>query len=493
MPELNCEHRAEGKDPDTGACPLCETVGSKADSQEDADPAPVTVKATEDAAPEPAPGAQVVPLTTLAQQSDEAEAGKEATPDANAVQGQTEEAEFFADLERVQNKQLVAILFFGFRTAGKTWLLERMKYELFYGDEDSIACEPPFKPIEDEKGKDLPGSSKIEFHRVLAPPRPYVLIDIPGEIAEELMEGKIGELRMLLAAMKYASAMIVALPSDTLFFGEWLPGSDAELLAPLRPRGRKAKAAKSRMPAGLRERLTKWAQDLRVQNARLEQFATGLHRAASIVSYLHQQGVDPADKARFDNVKLAEVVDFMADPSRTPIGGRDGLDCPTFFALTKADRVLGPLVDHDTDAVIQQHNKGIRESPEGQIFRSIAPQLGLTDEAAHALLAHPWEIVRATRQTLHRQLISAFPLGKFDYVTAFYGHEEGSTTITRDHYKRHPQKGVYEVLQWISEAQRLGGRKPWRRFPYILAARARRHLSGERRRPTIQMVKRGGR
>jgi len=537
MPEpKKCEHHPlESLDSDTGSCALCASdlpveavTGSPDAVATPGDAVAGNLSPSMDAAPAAndeselvsVPKAQepeiVLPLQTRGQRppqsADAAGADRAGTNTVEAetivksratetadddgaakvVQNSAEEAAFFAELDRVKQKKLFAILFLGFRTAGKTWLLHRIKHELFSGNGPVINCDPPFQPIPDGIKMELPGSSKIEFHRVFASPDTFVLIDIPGEAAEDLMQGRFGDLRMLLAAMDYAGAMIVALPSDILFLGDVLPSSNADLLAPALPKPKRTaekpetdgtkRAAKAapRIPA----KMLAWAKDLRILNSRLEQFTAGLFRAVGMLSYLRHARIEPADQATFAKIDVADVIDHLGEASdRRPIGGQDGLNCPTFFALTKSDRVLSLLFDDD-DPTFHSRNLEIRKSIESRVLGPLAERAKLKDEANRAHLRDPWELVRRVRPALHSQLVSSFPLGKFDYVTAFYGHES-STYLTREHYKRHPQRGVVEILEWIAEAQQLGGRRLLLRLRlshFILAARARRYLAGYRSR-----------
>jgi hypothetical protein len=84
------------------------------------------------------------------------------------------------------------------------------------------------------------------------------------------------------------------------------------------------------------------------------------------------------------------------------------------------------------------------------------------------------------RKDLHAQLVSHFPLSKFDFVTAFYGHDD-QDSLLRTHYRRHPPHGVVEMIEWIMQAKRLRNRPRLFRRHYGLAARARRKISGIRR------------
>jgi len=469
---MKCPHHpGHDLNPDSGICALC------------ASDLPIGDEIASDGEAEPKPPFSVVPLPTRAQRASEEEAGADAGPTAtSAKSGETDdEVQFFDELRRIRELKLYAILFFGFRTAGKTWLLDRVKRELLYGQ--GINCSPPFQPVTG-KTKDLPGSTKIEFHRVQARPRAFVLIDIPGEAAEDLMSGKREDLRMLLSAMDYADATIIALPADIVLLGDQLPASAADLRALAKPKG-KAEEASPKTIA----KLNALVKAMRIDSNRLELFTAGLSWVVGLLSYFREHGIDPSDKAAFDRVNIADVVDHITVAPEPGTGrGERRYESPTFFALTKADRVLALLRDRPSDPQkIKDRNRDIRARPEawllGRLLKKVRESQILDD------LTDPWEDVQKSRTALHGQLISAFPLAKFDYVTAFYGHD-GSTKLTREHYDRHPERGVLDVVSWIRKAQRLGPRASWWLHPYSLASRARRYLANLPLRQRFDLIRR---
>ncbi len=379
----------------------------------------------------------------------------------------TDDERFFRELASIQQDKLFAILFLGFREAGKTWLLHRIKEQLF--SRDATNCEPAFKRVKARQGQreELPSTSRIEFHRVLSAPA-FVLIDIPGEMTRDLVEAKYSELRPLLAAMNYAKALIVALPTDLMVFGPLMPDEDDDLLA--------AAAGDGTLSATQENEVRNWAEQIREGSDTIDDFTHGLFRVAGILSYLQHHRIDPANVEEFAKVSAEAVTEHISRPGeRRSVGGKDGLDCPTFFSLTKADRIM-PLFGEISDPIMTMRNQEIRNRPQTRVFEWLARQAGYYTTGALPL-GDPWLAVRKVRQNLHTQMINYFPLAKFDYATAFYGHD-GKTSLTRDHYDKHPQHGVYEVLQWISHARSLGRRPRLLRLPYALAAKARRYMAG---------------
>lgn len=464
-----------------GVCELCETLGLASPTQPEAvspamaapsvdtDPPPPALSSGVSAHSEPE-DAEEPADETVVRLEDEDDAGAPPTPpDPDTLARKTEEATFFRRLASIQEDKKFAILFLGFRAAGKTWLLHRMKEQLF--SQDGVGCEPKYRPVKPRRGdrEELPGTTKIEFHEVMTAPS-FMLIDINGESTQDLVEASFADLRMLLAAMRYAKAMIIALPTDFMIFGPLLPNEDAEVL--------EAAADGGTLDESQEARLRAWAEAFREGSDQLDDFTEGLFRIAGILSYLRYHDIDPADEEAYAKVTLEAVTRHMGRPNeRTPVGGPAGLDCPTFFALTKADRVM-PVFFKTTDPVREKRDREILARPETRVFKALAQEA--SNYYAKLPLSDPWEAVRWVRKNLHTQLITYFPLAKFDYATAFYGHD-GGLTMARDHYDKHPQHGVYEVLEWISDARGLGRLPAAFRWPYAVAAWARRYIAGVRK------------
>jgi hypothetical protein len=326
-------------------------------------------------------------------------------------------------------------------------------------------------PEGDRKG--LPGTTQIEFHTVLARPS-FVLIDIPGEYTEFLLEWNFTELQMMLAAIDYAKAMIIAMPADVLIFGEYFPGDDKSVIerAGIEGLGRVRKAQQKSL-------LHEWAKEFRLDNDHFGKFAEGMQHLAGLVSFVRREGIDYTDPAKFKaRVTRDAVINHMQNDDFVPVGGEDGLDCPVFIALTKSDLVLS-LFFNSTDATWKAMDRDIAERAESRVFASL-PDRGLPAKEIRSRLRDPWAMVRLVRPDLHRELMTAFPLAKFDYVTAFYGHD-GLPSLTRGHYKKHPQRGVIEILEWVRDAARLSSRPRFVRRPYAWAVRARLYVEGIRR------------
>lgn len=472
---MKCEtHNSEDVDPELGLCPLCilrdgkaeeAGEGEEADADADTDGPPEDDAVTGDGqsnATDDGKGGSVIPLASVAPEPPE----QNATPDAATDKDEDEAAiaAFFFKLQVAIKDGHFPILFLGFPTAGKTWLLHRMKEQLF--TVDSVICVPEFKGVEAPRGQRQPlkATNEITLHTAMAQKRSFVLIDIPGEMTNLLINHDFGALRMLLGAMYHCRAMIVALPADILLYGPEFPDDDASVLELARdPDGGKIDE----------KALRAWAARFREDHDRLEAFTYGVFRVAGILSYLKTHNINPANADQYSQVTNELVDAYIARTRDFPVGGKDGLDCPTFFALTKADGVLAFLGEPDgTDPKFLLRNQEILKRPTTRVLDALAERMRHREELP---TLDPWQVVRTVRRSLHTQLVRHFPMAKFDYVTAFYGHD-GENTLAKDHYERHPQDGVYEVLQWIAKAQRLGKSLS----VYAQAARVRRYVAGIR-------------
>ena len=482
-----CGVHREPIDPETGRCSLCEIFGAgeKVEEQDDKAPEPTTQRVVALPVPGPGPGPGPTPAPPPM-----APGGGAPRGGTIPIRPKTQEEIFFDELKEIKAKGLFAILFVGFGGAGKTWLLHRMKEQLLKAP-FSMPSDPEFKRVTAEDGESatLPSTSDLQFHYVHGKPKTFVLIDMPGDQTHDLISADYSRLRMLLGAMDYAKAMIVALPTDLMIFGELMPADDKEVLADA-----KAGLAKLSMPEGeapspaalraaarqvnqAKPHLLAWAKDFRRGTDQLEEFAAGVFRVASVLGYMRHENIDPADAEAFKRVTPAVVKSHYVT-NRGPIGGPNGFDCPTFFALTKADRALSLFYNDENDAMLRLRNAELRERPETGVLRALA------DRAGNLPLENPWDTIHQARRDLHAQLISVFPLSKFDYATAFYGHQPeyfgapDSDLLSREHYRKHPPHGVVEVLQWISLARKLGSRNWVFRQHYSWAANVRRRLAG---------------
>jgi len=466
-----CARHHERFDPETGSCALCEWEHGRTLEPATAAGSTATLwSATHAVSPEPI-GAEVALPSEIFDEPEPADAAATPMPgpdDAEPALSAPDQA-MLDKLRRVRDKGLFPVLFFGYGGAGKTWLLHRLKQQLGQFPY-SFPCDPVFREVTDRESErvELRTTSDVELHYVYAN-KTFVLIDVPGDWTYNLLEQNYAELRRLVAAMHMAKAIIVCFPADLMVLGELIPENDAEFLDAVARR-----IVEGAIDADPAFDAAEYLQAFRTSSDDLDRFGRGVFRVAAMLEYLKQRRIDPFDDAQYARLVPEAIEEFLMQ-ERGFVGGKDGLDCPTFFALTKADRLLSACGFSDLgDAVIVKRTAEMERRPVSAFLKEAAAQ------ASNLAFDDPWAMLFQARTDMHAQLVSHFPLSKFDFVTAFYGHD-GQDSLARAHYRRHPPHGVVEMIEWIMTAKRLRNRPRLFRRHYGLAARARRKISGIRR------------
>ena len=388
-------------------------------------------------------------------------------------------------IEELRAKKMPAALFLGGRDAGKTWLLQRMKHQLraqgftlrpkFAIEKGELTSEEvqkrdteeyrkEFLESEDQAANVTYRSTAIIVHRFLAQQGSFALIDIPGEQIEDLVDGNYATLRGLMAALEYASIIIIALPADAALLGEEIDEHDELKLSP-------------------------HYANVQANNERLSNFEDGLFFLASVRSLLRNKKIqirwkapaDPPDE--FDReVTLDNVETHSQTRGFEPIGGRDGIGCPTYFALTKADKLLAAMdilpdcasanaVDEDR---FKKGNKALQSLDEDAFLktlydgstikkRALLNNNGLLSQLwgrmfgkAEVLtqLSNPPEMMQLARPVLFNGLTEFFPMSRFDLVAAFYGHTRN--TLKKEDFNRMPSAGVDQLVDWLDAIHNEG-------------------------------------
>lgn len=400
---------------------------------------------------------------------------------------------FIENMNKVRRSGLPSVVFIGFKAAGKTWMVHRFLEQISVNAD----CYPAFDPVDaikEPEGRDLGASTAFSTYRVMDSNKPYWLIDTPGEEtallmslgseAENMPAEAWKEAWKIVAALHQASAVVIALPADVMFFGPSISGlihekallTDAgakSFLGELNA-GKEGKGVKSRIKA-----LQDWARSLSNNHSDMETFVRGIINAVAALSYVRAADIDPLDPVKFrSGVSRDKVLEHRADKRKfSGWGEGDGLDCPTFFALTKADLVISSMlgsVPGDKEKLeMDKRRNEMLERPDIKAMRALATKGGMLDDRSRFPLAHPSDCVRELNPALHNRLIENFALGRFDYVTAFFGHD-GSTRLMHHHYKHFPPLGVREMREWIRDARQL--RFGWMNRRRLAAAR-RLHMA----------------
>lgn len=402
----------------------------------------------------------------------------------------------------LDDDEMPFVLFVGVETAGKTWLLQRMKFLL----QDTYMCVPTLAISETEvtseqvSKHDLEGAAEdarnrsnlttapaltdleraandeaamasntgrsggIVVHRFLRPQpgESFALIDVPGEQFVRLSRGEYSGLRGLLAALQKAKSIIVALPADVVLLGKgatkpantnetsWRSfANDRELAGLFRDGIGKMTAARSIIE---QERI-----EITWKNPDTEEDPTGYE--GRLASLLTPQNVE-------SHIGRGQCL---------PIGGAEGLDCPAFFALTKADRIFATM-NAMPDAArlgtmepeeISSAHQAIGATEMGQLLAKLyarsplnaaikrrkatplkwLPGFGLGSARPITELSNPPELVRTQDTGLFNRLADYVPLGRYDLVSAFYGNTKNS--LTRSDLEEMGSLGIAEMIDWL--------------------------------------------
>lgn len=361
------------------------------------------------------------------------------------------------------------VVFIGYKTAGKTWLLHRLRQFLFSARNANLR--PKFTPVP-AGGQSLPGTSDIEFHDIVTKSK-WTIVDTPGEFTSALIEGELESLGELVALLSSAKAIVIALPADTLVFGRLIDRTHTMSDAARRQIARDVCGEGAHQDDV--EYIDEFIKGLRDDHRDFLSFAGGMYLAASTLSYVRTKPVNPLDEAEFQTVTEDLVVDHCGEDSFQPIGGPDGLTCPVFVALTKADRVVGALHDERQmskagDTIARRH-KEMRNLLETKALRALAEYGGMLQDFDPRQLSRPSEFVRTLAPELHARLVNFCPMVRFDFVSAFFGHDYNTTTLASGAYTEHPQWGVDHMFEWIRDAIGLSKQSEKRKKRQVLARR----------------------
>ncbi|MBA4053062.1 MAG: hypothetical protein C0472_14530 [Erythrobacter sp.] len=383
------------------------------------------------------------------------------TPDRTSA-----EADFLARMAELGDQPNVALI--GYKTAGKTWLLHRLKHHLF--EDLGANLDPEFETVPEE-GQLLPGTSEIEFHDIVDAPA-WTIVDTPGEYTAALIAGKVESLGPLVAVLKRAKAIIITLPADTLVFGPHIDRKRVMTAEVRREIASKACGpnANTKQIAAIEE----FIKGLRDDFLDVDRFAKGMFRAAATLSYVNANNINPLDAEDYKKVTWAKVRSHIGEPSFKPIGGLDGLDCPVFVALTKADRVVSILYgDREIKGageIINLRRQEMLAWPETKALRAVAEHSGMLDQIYTYPLGRPSQFVRMLAPALHTRLVRFCPMSRFDFISAFFGHDY-TTSLKYGHYAHCPQWGVDHMFKWMRDAIGLSRQTPKRKARQALARR----------------------
>ena len=227
-------------------------------------------------------------------------------------------------LQELIKKDAKVVLLLGFSGAGKTWFLNRLKYELAQRDQIPYSCVPAHARRNGMIGR----SNSLTLHYFTPTDgteverNSFYLLDMPGERFSEIAEGRLANRELELLALKAAKALIIILPADEVLMDE-----QAEMQYP-------SESFEDQLHFGLtgktRKRkvnLEKLAQDMARENYKLERFIANMIRFSAVLSLL-EAGTDmKVIRAMDENALISYLDSGRYKPSRKP----------AFVALSKAD------------------------------------------------------------------------------------------------------------------------------------------------------------
>lgn len=362
-----------------------------------------------------------------------------------------------ATLQKLIDKKSNVAMIIGFPGAGKSWFLDRLKFQLFQHSETAYACRPPHVG----QNKEVERSEHLTLHYFTpvesdSGAEAFYLLDIPGERFINLAEGSLSQRSLELLALKAARALIIVLPAADVLMGARAnalhPQAESKPDLTLSAAKKKSRSRRARI-----DDLDRRARQMAADEQFLERFTANMAHLRAVLSLL-EGGADIASVATLTEEDVIAHLDSKA--YKTP-------SKPVFVALSKSDVVERHVTEWTSDRATR-----------GLIGRLFSP----TDDAVHYLRNFDWdpeETVGQFRRPLVR-IMSGFRWCKFDFLTAFRAHVdegEGATKVnyTLEHY------GVSAVIRWLEWARRSDmalTRKDWR---YVRVARAIRRFRQEGR------------
>lgn len=422
-------------------------------------------------------------------------------------------------IEELRRRGVPIVLFMGMRTTGKTWLIQRMKHML----DKQYDCHPAVKlthraieseaisaadeseqrqkylgsadltkaELERRAAADTGRTSAMIFHE-FEPIRDgegndFVLVDVPGEDFRLLAEGKFSEIRSLACALKYAGTVIVALPSDITLLGGRVSASEFDDASDV--------------------------ESVRTDNDLVQKLTGALADMSKMRSILLSKNVavkwKPEDGERdaYDSEITAEKLRAHTwKNGRLPFGGEDGMGCPVYIALTKADKFFAassklPDLRGAPEYLAQRleaANENLRKASDGPLYtklfqtsalnlKNLLEEPGWLSDVLKVLIgkrshvapiSNPPEMLLQANDGLFNRLNANFPMSRIDLVAAFYGHT-GNTLCLAD-LEDFPEIGVKQMTDWLAKVHDDGVNihHGWARSAFARIYRTEEQIAG---------------
>lgn len=330
---------------------------------------------------------------------------------------------FIEHLHQLRENGIFVVALIGFFQGGKTWLLNRLKKSL--RDDDGIICDPPNARNHSKVARtnwasihvfSEPSQSTAAGKSVVHT-RQMAIIDLPGELVDQLFDDPLQGAAELLEALLVADALIIALPADEVLLAESANGVVHCL---------REDETTPRFDRDLWGEICETPADearlnrLALGDEHLEKFTNRLIYVMKMISTIRATGLPPGARARDHRVSAEEVERHIG---KGPISK---FDMPTYIALTKADQLRKP------DRVIAQ----LLNNPDDHHIREV--------------MRDATEMVIKYRRGVLSQLRAWFTTYKFDFVAAFVDGPRDETI----RYEL-PHHGVRDIKDWIEWCRTL--------------------------------------
>lgn len=374
-------------------------------------------------------------------------------------------------LQRLIDEKRTVISLLGFRGAGKTWFMNRLKYQLFTSD-DGFDC----LPEHEAQGEAVERTTAISTHffepkHRSGDEKPFYVVDMPGERFLGITRGELGSRTRELLTLKASRALMIVLPADEVLLGQKARAlyprsrSTAETEIDFGIETGPEKARRGRPRRTTPQRL---AEIMAANEARLERFTASMSKLRARLSLL-EGGAAPDAVARMSDDDLAAHLDSAAYRPPTK---------PVFVALSKAD-ILERQIQEISDRSSSAAPVNVMDLLIGQSPADL--------EAMREFDADPLDTIRRFRPTL-ASAFSSFPWCKFDFVTAFRGHGATGVDATTVDYTL-GRRGISAVIRWMEWARDADATLTPQQWRYVAAARAIRRFRDEGR---FRRARKGG-
>ncbi len=358
---------------------------------------------------------------------------------------------FRRDFNDIRAAGIYAITLVGNSSAGKTWLLNRLKHAFRRGQ----LGVPSIPPAVNE-GQEAPPTFEMEVHVFEGEEAKFAIIDIPGERMRLFNEGNYIAAATVIEAVVYSRALIVAVPSDIVMLGHMF--GDIEALVQDERRAVNGVGDIT----GLNDRIRDWcAQSFDIdaekvepamkhimalidENKKLDQLVDGIFKMAGVISYLkaNPEFASGANGIISERLTTQMIESHMRSTRIVPLGGNDGLDFPVILAMTKSDSFL-PFVRVHDDAAVVKADKAMLARKENMVVHHMLDKSQALD-GQEAFVSDPRRLVMANRPDLIGQIDRWMPMNRIEFVSAFYGHP--GTPYVR---YRLQHFGVEALMEWI--------------------------------------------